>query len=124
MDRPQSVSAARCPGVCANMDPMKARTELPSKDTLEIEGRRIGIIHPSKGGTTKGLGGWVMAEFEHDDVDTLVFGHIHEPKDEMVGKVLFNPGKGYKEKSYFEPPASIGILTIGEEIRGKILEIG
>jgi len=99
--------------------------EVPSKDIVEIGGKRIGITHPSAGGPAEDLEKRVLAQFQYDDVDVVVFGHAHEPMNKVVDRMLlFSPGKGYKEQSYFGPATSIGRLLIGKTICGEILMIG
>ena len=49
--------AKRFIGVYGNMDPRQIRDQLPDKTVFEIEGRRIGVIHPAWGGPPWGRGG-------------------------------------------------------------------
>jgi hypothetical protein len=109
-------------GVYGNADPQEVREELPRKDVLEVSGKRIGILHPAEGGPEEGVEERVRAEFKDDDVDVIVYGHIHEPRIEKLDDVLLlSPGKGYREDSYFGASTSVGILMIGEkEIKGEI----
>ena len=112
-------------GVYGNADPQSIRSRLPNKAIIEISGRRIGFTHPSVGGPDDDTEDIVITEFERDNVDVIIYGHTHESKIQKIdGTLLISQGKGYLEHSYFGPPTSIAVLTIGEEIVGEIVEIG
>ncbi|MDD5311741.1 MAG: metallophosphoesterase family protein [Dehalococcoidia bacterium] len=96
--------------VCGNMDSPEVRVKLPEKQVVEVEGRKIGIVH--------GYGGvGVTADFVKrlfPDVEAVVFGHTHEPMNKLSGGVLFfNPGRACN---------SYGVLTVGNNITGEIKE--
>ena len=95
-------------GVCGNMDYPEVRVALPDKQIIDIEGKRIGIVHGRGGPSTLEL--TVMHLFS--GVDVIVFGHSHIPVNKVVnGLLLFNPGSARD---------SYGTLEIGENIEGKI----
>lgn len=124
LDGFKKLKEGRFRGVQGNTDTSQVRQELPKREILQINGKRIGITHPEEAGPDEGLEEMVMAGFKDDKVDVIVYGHSHDAKfEERDGLLLFNPGKAYKQSSTFEPPASYGILTIGEEIRGEIVFI-
>lgn len=103
--------ARRFIGVYGNMDPKEIRDELPDKTVFEVEGRRIGVIHPPCGGPPWGIEEDIAKEFE--GVDIILFGHTHDVCHETIGGVVFlNPGQAYPS---FRNPASAGIVTIGQE---------
>ena len=111
-------------GVHGNADPRAIRNEVPAKDILEVQGKRIGITHPASGGDDDDVEERVMAEFKNDGVDAIVHGHTHDSKIVMLGGIwLISPGKGYLEKSHFGSPTSLAIMTVGETITGKICEV-
>ncbi len=108
-------------GVYGNADPLQIRKKLMEKDIIEISNKKIGITHPASGGSSRNTKTKVQAEFKNDDLDAIIYGHTHESNIEISdGILLVNPGKGYLEKSYFGPPTSVAILTIGERIKGYI----
>jgi putative phosphoesterase len=108
-------------GVYGNADPLQVRNRLMEKDIIEISNKKIGIIHPASGGSSRDTKKKVQAEFKNDDLDAIIYGHTHESNIEIVdGILLINPGKGYLEKSYFGPPPSLAILRIGKRITGNI----
>jgi len=98
-------------GVYGNVDSREIRDELPAKAVFEVEGKKIGVIHPSWGGPPFGIEEDIAREF--DGVDMILFGHTHEICHETIGNViLVNPGQGYSD---FYAPASLGIVTIGQD---------
>lgn len=110
-------------GVYGNTDPLMVRKEIPAKRIIDIEGKKIAIIHPSSGGPMEQAERRVLAEFKDDPIDILIYGHTHEPKFEKKNDlILVNPGKGYFEKSY-GPKTTLAILRIGQEISGEIIQI-
>jgi len=103
--------ARRFVGVYGNIDPREIRDDLPDKTVFEVEGRRIGVIHPHWGGPPFGIEEDIAKEFE--GVDIILFGHTHDACHKTIGGVVFlNPGQGYPS---FRNPASAGIITIGRD---------
>jgi len=97
--------------VRGNLDSEELKQILPEKELLLIEGKRIGIVHGS--GSPYGIDDRVRGMFE--DVDIIVYGHSHEPKNEIKkGILFFNPGRARN---------SFGILTIGKEVKGEIINL-
>ena len=97
--------------VRGNMDSAKLRGILPEKEVLDIEGRRVGIIHGW--GAPWGIEKRVRSQF--GGVDVIIYGHSHQAKAREIGGVFFfNPGPGKQ---------SFGILTIGAEVRGEIIKL-
>jgi putative phosphoesterase len=95
--------------VQGNMDSEELKHLLPEKELLEIEGKRIGIIHGW--GSPYGIDERVGGMF--DNVDIIVYGHSHHAQNEVKNGILFfNPGRAKN---------SFGILTIGKEVRGEIV---
>jgi putative phosphoesterase len=97
--------------VAGNMDSEELKRLLPEKTVLEIEGRRVAIIHGwgAPGGIDERVGGMF------DDVDIIVYGHSHRAHNEVKNGVLFfNPGQAMN---------SFGILTIDREVRGEIIRL-
>jgi putative phosphoesterase len=97
--------------VAGNMDSEELKRILPEKETLVIEGKRVGIIHGW--GSPYGIDDRVGGMF--DDVDIIVYGHSHHAQNEMKkGILFFNPGQAKN---------SFGILTIGQEASGEIINL-
>jgi putative phosphoesterase len=97
--------------VAGNMDSEELKRILPEKETLVIGGKRVGIIHGW--GSPYGIDDRVGGMF--DDVDIIVYGHSHYSQNEMKrGILFFNPGQAKN---------SFGILTIGQEVSGEIVNL-
>jgi len=98
-------------GVFGNIDAIDIRAELPEKAVFEVEGRRIGVIHPHWGGPPFGIEDAVAREFE--GVDMILFGHTHDAYYQTIGGVAFlNPGQAYRSLG---ETASMGIVTVGPD---------
>ena len=107
-------------GVYGNMDPHSVREELPKKVTLELNGFKIGVIHPSEGGPPFGLEKRITKKFER--IDAIIFGHTHFPKNEVINGILyFNPGS--ITGKFPARHKTFGILEINREVKGKIVKL-
>ena len=94
--------------VCGNMDGWALRDKLHEQQILQLNGRRIGLIHGS-GGPSK-LAARVRKKFGKD-VDIIVFGHSHHPMNETIdGVLMFNPGSPTEKRS--APHRTFGIIEI------------
>ena len=104
-------AAKRLIAVHGNSDPVEVRQAIPYVEVLELEGKRIGVIHPAWGGPpfeTREL----LQDFTQP-LDAVVFGHLHETVNEISDGVLFlNPGQAY---SSFMVPATIATLTLEDD---------
>ena len=97
--------------VRGNMDSGEIKRILPEKELLLIEGKRIGIALGS--GSPYGIEDRVSRLFE--DVDVIIYGHSHQPENEIKkGILFFNPGQARN---------SFGVLTVGNDIEGEIIRL-
>ncbi len=97
--------------VHGNMDSAVLKAMLPHSELFEVNGKTVGLMHGWGG--PWGIASRVRARF--GDVDIVIFGHSHEPYNEVVrGSLMFNPGRARE---------SFGILTIDQEIKGEIIKI-
>ncbi len=98
--------------VRGNMDSPAVKEALPEKEVFVIAGKKVGLVHGW--GAPIGIEERVRGLF--DDVDIILFGHSHWAKCERIGGVFFfNPGPGSR---------SFGIITIGDDVSGKIIKVG
>lgn len=105
-------------GVCGNMDPESVKRLLPEKETLNLAGYRIGLIHGW--GQSDGLEERILPLFHN--VDIIVYGHSHIASKHMKdGLLFFNPGTatGYSASGKH----SIGVLELGETIYAEIIPL-
>ena len=95
--------------VRGNMDSSELKRILPEKDVLEVNGKKIGLIHGS--GAPWGIAERVRKHFS--GMDIIIFGHSHESCNRYIqGVLLFNPGQAKN---------SFGLLTIDDRINAQIL---
>jgi uncharacterized protein len=111
-------------GVAGNMDGPEIRGRLPEQTTVELAGKKIGLIHGW--GAPAGLADKVIAKFAGKDgrpvVDVLVFGHTHQAQVERRGELLVvNPGSPTDRR--FAPYRSLAILEIGPEVRAEVIKL-
>jgi uncharacterized protein len=98
--------------VHGNMDSRELKTVLPVQEIVEIENKRIGIIHGSGG--PWGIEERIRKMFESDRIDIIVYGHSHRSQNKVTKDILFfNPGKATD---------SFGILTIDGGAKGQIID--
>ena len=105
-------------GVHGNMDPIEVKKILPEKKMVQVGPYRLGLIHGD--GPSAGLEERIRSEFQN--VDAIVYGHSHRAANYVKdGILLFNPGTatGFSYSKYH----SLGILKVGETIRGEIIPI-
>jgi len=105
--------------VSGNMDSHAVRNTLPSEKVLELGGFRIGITHGW--GHPFGIPKKIAGTFGH--VDVIVYGHSHRPDNEIRNGILFfNPG-AFSGGFPFITKRSVGILTLGEQVSGRIIKL-
>lgn len=104
--------------VRGNMDP--ATPGVPLKKIIEIGGFTIGMMHGW--GPPDGLEERVYAEFSSTSLDCLVYGHSHHPVcQRRHGVLFFNPGSATDRRHMAYH--SVGLLELGNDIRGTIIRL-
>jgi uncharacterized protein len=107
-------------GVAGNHDPHTIKAVLHRSDVVEVNGKRLGLLH----------GYWMplfcdhrsKARFEKERVDAILYGHTHVIRNEFEGNLLwFNPGSA--AALWPAPWITYGVLEVGESISGKIVSI-
>ena len=112
-----AIEAPEVLAVAGNMDDYVVTQSLPAKLIIEVEGKRIGLIHGW--GAPMGLAGRVVKEF--DQVDAIVFGHSHRPANTVKnGILLFNPGSYGRG---IMGSGTVGLLTVDKDITGEIIRL-
>jgi uncharacterized protein len=105
-------------GIAGNHDPQSVKKLLPKADVIEVNGKRIGLMH----------GYWSpffcqnrsIARFKKDKVDAILYGHTHVIRNETAkGVLFFNPGSA--SALWPAPWKTYGILKVGESINGEIV---
>jgi putative phosphoesterase len=108
--------------VHGNMDPYDVKTKLPEKNFVEIYHWKIGIIHESS--ALIGMGE-MKTIAEKNDLDVLVFGHLHRPIMKWEDDVLFiNLGSPVDPLTPVFVKLTVGLLIITEDgIRPVIVRV-
>jgi putative phosphoesterase len=96
------------------------KTELPSQRIVELEGFRIGLMH-GWGGCAD-LEARVTRSFAGEPIDGIVYGHSHFPVVRREnGVLIMNPGSPTDKRQ--APFHSVGMLTVGKKLTGKIINL-
>ena len=104
--------------VAGNMDSAQVRDHFPVKKIIKVGAFKIGLIHGW--GSAVGLENRISNEFT--EINCLVYGHTHNPLNQVnKGVLFFNPGSATEKR--FAKMNTIGILEINERITGKIIKI-
>jgi len=107
-------------GVAGNHDPHAIKHILPKTDVVEINGKRLGLLH----------GYWFpffcehrsLARFRKEKVDAIIYGHTHLIRNEKANNILFfNPGSA--QAAWPAPWKTYGILNINDSIKGEIVSM-
>jgi putative phosphoesterase len=107
-------------GVYGNMDPPSVRAELKPIEVVEVEGFRIGLIHPSEGGSPFGILERIRKRFR--DVNIVVYGHTHQAKKEEVEGVIYvNPGS--LTGAFPALRKTCAEITLGEKVSVEIIPL-
>lgn len=94
---------------------------LPEKDLVEVNGKRIGIIHGHGCVFPFGFKWGLMTQFE-GQMDAILYGHTHSVRNTIEeGVLFFNPGSVCGRFPAMH--RSYGILNVEEGIRGEIITI-
>ncbi|MCI3922386.1 metallophosphoesterase [Paenibacillus sp. TRM 82003] len=84
------------------------------RKTIEVGGRRIGLVH-GHDGPGRSTEWKALHAFRDEAVDIVVFGHSHIPHYETIdGVLLFNPGSPTDKR--WQPRFSYGIIELGDRI--------
>lgn len=106
-------------GVYGNMDEPAVRKLLPRRQLIACGGFTIGIFHGE--GASAALLGVVQGEFKDAKVHCVIFGHSHQPLNEMRNHVLyFNPGSPTDVVARYR---GYGILEVGKNLSGQLIKV-
>ena len=107
-------------GITGNHDFGEIRSILPKTEILEINGKRLGLIHGHGCTWPFGLRRGLSAHFKKEKIEAILFGHTHIAKNRVDNDILyFNPGSAVARFPAIQ--SSYGIVNIGESITGEIL---
>ncbi len=105
-------------GVFGNMDPLAVKSELPEQEVVEVNGKRLGLIHGW--GAPWGMRKRIKDRFK--GVDAVLYGHTHMANNEIFeGILFFNPGSA--TGGFPAVRKTYGIIVIEESLQGEIITI-
>lgn len=94
---------------------------LPEKDLVEVNEKRIGIIHGHGCVFPFGFKWGLLTQFD-GNMDAILYGHTHSPRNTIEeGILFFNPGSVCGRFPAMH--RSYGVVTIGEEITGELITL-
>jgi uncharacterized protein len=109
----------RLKAVFGNHDGAGVRKALKEKEILDINGKKIALIHGGDCYSPWGIRSKLLKRFKGDRVDAILFGHMHVAESKKIDGVLyFNPGS--TANKFPSPRASYGVMTIGDSIHTEI----
>jgi uncharacterized protein len=104
--------------VSGNVDSPDVVAALPRSRVLELEGKRVGLVHGD--GTGSSTLARAQRAFTGLELDVIVFGHSHSAYCQWHDKTLmFNPGSPTDKRR--APRPSYGLLRLGDTIEGEII---
>ncbi|MDD5127620.1 MAG: metallophosphoesterase family protein [Dehalococcoidales bacterium] len=109
-------------GVTGNHDGPTLKALIPEKDIIEIEGRRLGLVHGHgcflQGGMRRGL----LKRFRGEKLDAILYGHTHRMKNTIARDTLFfNPGSAVGR--FPASRLSYGILTLNGTLTSELVTV-
>lgn len=109
-------------GVTGNHDFTKIRAVLPAKDILEVNGKKLGLVHGHGCSIPAGLKYGLKSRFNGEKLDAILYGHTHVTRNRMVDDILyFNPGSAAGRFPAYR--RSYGVLTVDGTIKAEIFPI-
>ena len=109
----------RLKAVFGNHDGGNVRKALKEKEIIEVNGKRLALIHGGGCYSPFGIRSKLMKRFKGDTVDAVLFGHMHVADcKEIDGVLFFNPGT--TANKFPSPRASYGVITIDDSIHSEI----
>lgn len=103
--------------VHGNNDSAEVRARFPARLGVELNGKRLVLVHGHLGARTA-----VQAARAVAGADIVLFGHSHQARKVWeCNRLLFNPGSATQPR--FSGRRSYGILTINGEIEADIIPL-
>lgn len=103
--------------VWGNTDGFEMRALLPEIAELELEGRRIVVVH----GHQLGAPNPENLRAAHPTAAIIVYGHTHRPLVDRAESLVVNPGSAGAAR--FGIPPSVAVLTLDDEPTIELMEL-
>jgi uncharacterized protein len=105
--------------VSGNVDGFE-KSGFPPETVISVAGRQIAVRHILYEGGKLTKDGRAFLERTRPDI--CIFGHTHQPKNERLNDILlFNPGSAGPKR--FTLPRMIGVITLGEQLSAKHIQL-
>jgi putative phosphoesterase len=109
-------------GIAGNHDGPSIRAVLPDQDIIEVNGKRLALVHGHGCMMPFGFRHGLLKRFKGEKIDALLYGHTHVTQNHfMSGVLFFNPGSAIGR--FPSRNSSFGILNITESISGQIFYV-
>ena len=109
-------------GITGNHDGPSIRAILPDRDIVEVNGKRLALVHGHGCLMPFGFRHGLLKRFKGEKVDAVLYGHTHIAQNHfMSGVLFFNPGSAVGR--FPSPGSSFGVLNITESIYGEIVYV-
>lgn len=103
--------------VWGNTDGFEVRERVPEVVSLELDGRRVVVVH----GHQTGAPTPAKLRAAHPEADIIVYGHTHRPLVDRATSLVVNPGAAGAAR--FGIPPSVAVLTVGAELSVQPVEL-
>ena len=111
---PELEAIAPLQAVAGNNDSFDLLRKFGERKVLTFGGIRIGMVHGHGAAGRERTPDYAFRQFQHEDVNAVLFGHSHIPLCEWRGdRLLFNPGSPTDKRR--QPEYSYGIIVIEDE---------
>jgi putative phosphoesterase len=109
-------------GITGNHDGPSIRAVLPDQDIVEVNGKRLALVHGHGCLMPFGFRYGLLKRFKGEKIDALLYGHTHVTQNHfMSGVLFFNPGSAVGR--FPSHNSSFGILNVTESISGEIFYV-
>jgi putative phosphoesterase len=109
-------------GITGNHDGPEICSLLPEQDIVEVNGKRLALVHGHGCLLPFGFKHGLLKRFRGERIDAVLYGHTHVAKNHfMSGVLFFNPGSAVGRFPSWG--GSYGVLTVTESIRGEIVNM-
>ena len=103
--------------VWGNTDGHELRAALPEAATLDLDARRVVVVHGHQLGSPTPS---ALRE-AHRDADVIVYGHTHRPLVDEGEVLVVNPGSAGAARFGLAP--SVGILSLGGTMSVELIQL-
>ncbi|MDD4859772.1 MAG: YfcE family phosphodiesterase [Dehalococcoidales bacterium] len=109
-------------GITGNHDGPSLKALLPAQDIIEIDGKRLGLVHGHGCSLPWGLRRGLQARFRGEKLDAILYGHTHRMNNVFDrGTLFFNPGSAAGR--FPAGNASYGVITVNATLGSNLFTV-